>query len=145
MRLNRNFLEKNKFYLILSVLFLISLISSSILAFFPIDSVCSSTSGCAVVYKSGYSSLLFGIDNSRLGFIAFLVVLVITISHIFYPKKEKDFIIKIAIIFSSIIAIYFIYLQTFVIGAFCKYCMVVDISSILSLIVLFFTNKKNIK
>jgi len=133
MKLKKDFLGKQTKYKILAILFLISLISSSVLAFFPIDSICSPTSGCAVVYKSGYSSLLFGIDNSRLGFIAFLALLTITLSQIINPKKEKEFAITLGITASGLIALYFIYLQAFIIGAFCKYCMVVDIGCIISL------------
>ena len=48
------------------------------------------------------------------------------------PKENKQLLIDSAVILGFIIAIYFIYLQTFVIKAFCKYCLAIDFSMILA-------------
>jgi hypothetical protein len=49
---------------------------------------------------------------------------------------------KIGVILSSLIAIYFLYLQIFVIHALCKYCMVVDVGSLIGLFIAVFWRTK---
>lgn len=131
-----------KLNIILIILFSICLISSGILAFFPIDETCGPDSGCSIVYASGYGTFL-GVDNSQIGFFLFAFLLIITISNLISPKKEKEDIISLAVVVASLVAIYFLFLQIFIIKAFCKYCMVVDISTLLSLATLtYFKYKK---
>jgi len=133
-------MKKNKHKIkhgILAIIFIISIIFSGILAFFPIGKICDAASGCAVVYKSEYSYFL-GINNARLGFVAFLALLGITVSHLVWPKKEKELLIIAGTALASLLALFFIYLQVFSIKAFCKYCMIVDIASLIALGVLIF-------
>ncbi len=132
-------ITKNK---ILLILFTIGLIASFVLAMVPPEKACGSeTSGCSIVSQSKYAQTI-GINNSYLGLIAFLVLILLTISQITTPKKYKERSLKIFITLIAIGAIYFIFLQTFVIKAFCKYCMIVDIGAILSFLIIMIKWKK---
>ena len=129
---------KNK---ILLAIFAICLISSIVLATIPAEEACGTDNeginGCQIVEESSYAQTI-GISNSYFGIISFLVLIILTVSQIKKPTKHKKRFIMIGIALSSIMAIYFLFLQFFVIKAFCKYCLIVDIGSIFSLIALFY-------
>ena len=131
-------------YKILLILFIISLISSAILSFGPTSGICEPGEGCEIVHNSKYNST-FGIQNSHFGVAIFLFMTLFTYSHIKKPMKYKKNIINLGIIFGSITAVYFIYLQQFVIGAYCKYCMVIDVSMLIALAIIIFTKRKRWK
>ena len=129
--------KKNLKYKILIFLFAIAVIFSALLSFVPISTLCDSeigvTSNCSRVLSSQYSKT-FGILNSYLGLGIFLVLLILTISQMKNQTKRKESILTFGIFATSLFALYLIYIQLFVIDQICKYCMVVDISSVLSLI-----------
>ncbi len=120
-------------YKIFWVIFSLSLVVSAILATQATPPIC--TSGCDTVTTSKYG-YIFGIKNSVYGVFIFLFLSVITLLHIIKPTKEKKMIINLGVIFGSLVALYFVYLQHFVLKSYCKYCLVVDFSLIISLIVL---------
>ncbi len=131
-------------YEILLILFIISLISSAILSFNPTSEICEPGSGCEVIHASKYD-FTFGIQNSHYGVIIFIFMIFLTYSQIKKPKKNKRLLIHIGIILGAIIAVYFIYLQQFVIKSYCKYCMVIDISMLIALVIIIFTKRKRWK
>ena len=123
--------------LIFSVLFIIS----AILSFLPAEKICGGTqTGCYEVQTSEYEEI-FGIKSSVLGLICFSIILSFIISEIKTPKKYKRRLIFLGIILFSIFAIYFIYLQLFVIKEFCQYCLVVDIGVLISLFIIWRKNE----
>lgn len=122
---------KNK---ILLVLFIISLIGSVILAINSGAGVCKPGEGCAILENSEYNSV-FGIKNSYYGIVIFAFLILLTLSHIRRPRASKRLIIHAGIIMGTIVSLYFIYLQQFVLKAYCNYCMVVDVSIILAFVV----------
>lgn len=127
-----------------SILFLImlALIASIILTFIPIEEACGlETSGCYEVQTSEYEETL-GFKNAHLGLVAFSVLFIITFLHDKKPTKKRKQFIKTGLILGSIFALYFLYLQFFVINAVCKYCMVTDIGILASLAVFFFVKDK---
>jgi len=128
-------------YKIILFLVLIAIIFSSILAFSEIPLICGTNDGCTAVQSSSYSTFL-GIKNSLIGVFAFIIIGAIIYSHIKNPKKIKKTIINLGIIIGGIIAIYFIYLQLFVIKEICKYCLVVDIATITGAFTLIFWREK---
>ena len=127
---------------ILLAIFAICLVFSTILAFTPTEKICSEkTSSCSIVQNSDYKKTL-GINNSYFGIIVFTALILLTVSNKIKPTKNKNKTITILVAASSIAAIYFIFLQAFIIKAFCKYCMVVDTGTILALaIILTIKNK----
>ena len=123
-------------YKLLLTLFAISLAFSILLAFTPTDKLCGpETSSCSIVQNSEYKEIL-GINNAILGITAFTILIAITILHIKNPRKETKTFLALGVLFSTIGALYFIYLQLFVIKALCPYCMAIDISTLLALIIL---------
>ncbi len=128
-------------YKILLTIFIICLASSIILAFIPAEKACgvnhNEKNGCYIVAESSYAKTI-GINNSYFGVIGFLALIILTISQIKNPTKSKKRFIMFGIILCSIVALYFLFLQFFIIKEFCPYCLVVDIGSILSLIALFY-------
>ncbi len=127
---NTNF---DMWYKILLFVLVVCLIVSTILSFVPVSKICGeTTSSCSVVQHSKYENL-FGINNSYLGIIAFFLLILILISQIIKPKKHKEILLFVGIVFAAIIAVYFIFLQLFVIKAICPYCMVIDVSSFVAL------------
>ncbi len=132
-------------YKILLVLFIIALISSILLAFNGNGNVCEAEENvegsCITVQSSDYSSF-FGIPNHYYGIVMFTFLILITLSYIKKERKYKKYIINLGVVVGAIIAIYFLYLQQFVLNVYCKYCLVVDISMILALILVVFRRRQ---
>jgi uncharacterized membrane protein len=124
-------------YKILFWLFIISLASSAIISFAPVGTFCEIGGGCDLVNGSKYGEF-FGIKNSHYGIIIFLILSYITFMHLKKPNEERKRVIFWAVIIGSIIVLYFLYLQQFVINAWCKYCLIVDISMIIAILILLF-------
>ncbi|HLA22984.1 MAG TPA: vitamin K epoxide reductase family protein [Candidatus Nanoarchaeia archaeon] len=132
-------------YKVLLILFIISLGSSLILVFNdlkPLPLICDVTEGCYIVKNSTYNSLLFGIPNEYLGLIFFSVMTLTALSHMYKPRKIKENAITGGVLISFLFALYSLYLQEFIIGAYCRYCTLMDISIVLSLLVLILFWKK---
>ena len=119
-------------YPILLFLFALSLVASAILSFTPIPEFCDPGKGCDIVQNSSYAKT-FGIENSVFGIGIFSFLILITFLQILKPNKYKKQIIFTAVVIGSITSIYFIYIQHFVLNAYCKYFLVVDFSLLIAL------------
>ncbi|MEK6898393.1 MAG: vitamin K epoxide reductase family protein [Nanoarchaeota archaeon] len=119
-------------YQILLGLFLISLLSSVMLSFQQTSELCVPGQGCEIVHASKYN-YTFGIQNSYLGVAIFSFLSIITFLQIIKPAKNRKNLIRLSVILSSIIVIYFLYLQQFVLKAYCKYCLIIDFSMLMAL------------
>lgn len=129
-------------YIILLIIFIISLIASAILSFIPPEKACGGDeTSCHIVNESLYAKTI-GVKNCYFGLIAFSVLIILTIFHILKPKKYKKQLILIGLIIGSVFAAYFIYLQSIVIKAYCPYCMVVDVGTLLGLAIALFWKEK---
>jgi uncharacterized membrane protein len=121
---------------ILLTIFTTCLAISILLSFAPTESICGvETSSCSVVQNSKYKEIL-GISNSYFGILIFTALILLTISNSKNPTKNKKTAIIILVALSTIAVIFLLYLQAFVIKAFCPYCMVVDILTIIALIII---------
>ena len=126
----------------LLIIFIICFIASAILSFIPAEKACGGTqSTCYAVQQSGYEETI-GIKNCYFGLITFGILIILTLAHIKKPVKYKKQIITFALIIGSLFAVYFIYLQLFVIQACCKYCMTIDIGTLLALVIILFWREK---
>lgn len=79
--------------------------------------------GCEIVLKSGQSTII-GIPVALLGSVYYLVVLILSIAFL---ESRKMIVLRFASFFTIIGIIasaYFVYLQFFVIGQICQYCMI---------------------
>jgi uncharacterized membrane protein len=85
--------------------------------------LCNISNGCDKVTTSDYSTIL-GLPVALIGLLFYLTVFVLIVA---YFDLKKEFLIK-TIFWLSIIAfcfsIWFVAVMTFVLGAFCQYCLV---------------------
>ena len=124
------------------IILAIIIITSTILSFIPIEKACGiEDNQCLKVQTSEYEKTL-GISNAHIGLAAFAVLSIINFSHIKKPTKKKKQFLTLGLMAGSIVAIYFLYLQFFVLNAICKYCMVTDIGTLLSLGIILFWKEK---
>lgn len=129
-------------YKILLVLFAIAFIASAILSFVPLEQACGGIqTSCYAVQTSQYETTL-GIRNAYLGLAAFLLIGFLTFLQIKHPNKERKDFIKYGIFFASLIAVYLLYVQFFVLNAVCKYCMVIDSATLIGLGIILFWKEK---
>lgn len=79
--------------------------------------------GCEIVLRSG-QSVVVGIPVALLGVVYYLIILILSIA---YLESGKTTILRFAsylTIVGIIASVYFVYLQFFVIGQICQYCMI---------------------
>lgn len=121
--------------------------ASIILSFVPLEKACGDSitgqpGSCTIVQTSKYEST-FGIKNAHLGLVAFPILFILAILELKKSKKYQKKILGLGMIIGSAFAIYFLYIQFFILKAICKYCLVVDTAILLSaILVLFFEEKK---
>lgn len=109
--------------------------------------LCDATTGagCTTVQESAYGSFL-GIPNTYFGILGFSVMIALIYLQTRKHSIDRDLFICAGTLVASFMAIYFLYLQYAVIGAWCIYCVVVDIISIIMLVLtLKLYNKKLLK
>jgi len=89
---------------------------------------CFVFTGCDTVAQSPYA-LLFGVPLSALGIFYYLSVILLAI---FYFETKQQGAMKLFSVFSVVgflASVYFVYLQAFVIKAFCFYCLLSAVTS----------------
>ena len=121
-------------YKILLVLFVVSLISSLTLSLVPktANEFCSIEEwGCDTLQDSSYN-YTFGIYNSYFGIPIFSFLSVLTFFQMKKPSRKKRNLINLSVVFGFLVALYFLYLQRYVLLAYCKYCLVVDLSMVIA-------------
>jgi len=119
-------------YKILLVLFGISLVVSIYLSIIPTPIVCNNNAGCDIVQTSSYN-YMFGIKNSYFGVPIFAFLIVLTLLHMKTPTKNTKLLIHLAVILGSLFSLYFLYIQKFILRAYCTYCLIADICVLISL------------
>ncbi|PIO07556.1 hypothetical protein COU59_03305 [Candidatus Pacearchaeota archaeon CG10_big_fil_rev_8_21_14_0_10_34_12] len=127
---------KNPKYIVLLALILISLISSIMLVvydFKPLPQICAPGEGCYAVKNSQYNELFLGIPNEYLGTGFFLALFILILSQMSKPKKRKHLFILLGISLASIFTFYSLYIQVILLNAYCKYCMIMDLSILIAL------------
>lgn len=139
-------MKNKKKYKIIILLMILAFLISIILSFVPIEKACGNNSNkdsgsCTIVQTSKYETT-FGIKNSHLGLVVFPFLALLTFFELKRPRKYQKKIITLGMIAGSLFAIYFLYLQFFVLKAICKYCMIVDFSVLASLILIIIWDEK---
>jgi len=89
----------------------------------------------------GYNNPLETPQN-YLGIVVILFILLLTISQIKTPKKYKAILVGLGMFLGSIISIYSIYLQIFIIKSLCKICLLIEVPIILGFLIIFLKRKK---
>lgn len=131
----------NRKYLLVFFLLLIAMASSGILSFKPLSEICNIEQGCDLVQNSVYAHT-FGIKNSIYGVGIFSILSLLALFQVFKHSSKMEKFLKFSLIIGSAIAVYFLILQIFVLHAYCKYCLVVDLSVILALLVAYSPKRK---
>ncbi len=114
--------------LILITLSLIGLLDSLYLSYaryMHVDLPCSITNGgCSIVAASPYA-VIMGMPLAYLGVLFYIFIISIVFLYIFKPNTFyiKEIILTTSI-FGALDSLYFIYLQAYVIKAFCIYCII---------------------
>lgn len=124
-------------YKILLFFSLTSLIASIILSIpgQASDYCAFKPSDCSFVHFSKYNYTL-GVQNSYYGIIVFTLLSFIIFLQIRNPSNKKRLIIHSSIFLGSLISLYFLYLQYFILRAYCLYCLVIDLSLLFSLLLI---------
>jgi uncharacterized membrane protein len=129
-------------YKILLILFGICFLASLILSFVSIEQACGGTqTGCYAVQTSQYETT-FGIKNAYFGLGAYFIIGLLAALQIKHPNKERKNLIIAGVVFASLIAVYLLYIQFFVLHAVCKYCMAIDSATLVSLGIMIFWKEK---
>ena len=89
---------------------------------------CNIISGCEDVLFSSYSTVA-GVPVALAGMFYYLTIFILTV-HYLNTKKGKTITLTSKLTVLGLLAsIYFVYLQIFVIGSFCQFCMLSAIVS----------------
>jgi uncharacterized membrane protein len=129
-------------YITILIVFILVTIASGILSFVSIEQACGGIeTNCYAVQTSQYETT-FGIKNAHAGLVIFSIMIMLTLFYIKKPSKNKKNIINLGIIAGSLFALYFLYIQFFVIDAICKYCMIIDIGMLINLGIIIFWGEK---
>lgn len=131
---------KLRYHIVLAIL-ITSLIVSLIISLTPTPAICNPNEGCDTILSSSYAKTL-GVNNSTIGIGIFALMSAITFSQIIRPGKNKKLLIHVGILLGALVSLYFIYIQAFVLHAWCKYCMVIDIGLILAFAIISVPQKK---
>lgn len=85
------------------------------------DAVCGSFAGCSEVLGSTYAAIK-GVPTAALGAVAYFTVFSVAILAAFGYTQVRGFLL--AVVAAMLIAsLYFLYLQAFVLHAFCPFCL----------------------
>lgn len=99
---------------------------------------CSLVTGCETVLSSQYAEM-FGIPTAAFGAIAYFVVFSLAILTL-YGNRAMWNLLGAFVSVMAVFTLYLIYLQAFVIEAFCQFCLI-SAATTLSLLVLFLFSK----
>ena len=122
---------------------LVATAMSLVLSFMPLEQACGENGSCTIVQTSKYETT-FGIKTAHIGLIAFPILALIAIFELKKKRKYQRKLLNLGIVVGSAFALYFLYLQFFILKAICKYCLVADIATLISLGIILFWEEKNI-
>jgi len=85
------------------------------------DAVCGSAIGCSTVLGSAYATIA-GVPTAALGMVAYFTVFSLAILAAFgYARMRSVLVVVVALMFAA--SLYFLYLQAFILHAFCPFCL----------------------
>ncbi len=86
------------------------------------DAVCGSLVGCSTVLGSAYATTA-GVPTAAYGAVAYFAVFSAAILAAFGHPRVKGFLIGVVGLM-FVASLYFLYLQAFVLHAFCQFCLI---------------------
>ncbi len=81
------------------------------------------TSGCEIVLTSSYATL-FSVPLSFFGLLYYTVLVGLLFWYVQYRNKKTLRLVFLVISVGLLFSAYLIYLQQFIIGAYCTYCLI---------------------
>ncbi|MEO8439210.1 MAG: vitamin K epoxide reductase family protein [Spartobacteria bacterium] len=84
------------------------------------DAVCGSALGCSIVLGSAYATTA-GIPTAAFGVLAYFTVFSLAVLSAFGYRMRTFLIVLAVVMFAA--SLYFLYLQAFVLHAFCPFCL----------------------
>lgn len=105
----------------------------------PASNMCSAH--CDVVLGSSYSKL-FGIPQALIGVFSFTVLALLVWYCLVFETGLSKKLVLIALVLGSLYALRMLYIQAFILNAFCPYCVVIDTSMIVAGLAVLFMHKR---
>ncbi len=99
---------------------------------------CSIIEGCEQVLKSSYAEI-FGIPTAAFGAVAYFAVFSLAVLTIYGNRRMWD-IFGVLVVVMAFFTAWLIYLQAFVIGAFCQFCLLSAVTTF-TLLIIFLISK----
>lgn len=103
---------------------------------------CSFITGCEQVLKSSYAEI-FGIPTAAFGAFAYFLVFGLAVLT-FYGNRRMWNALGILVVLMAIFTAWLIYLQAFVIGAFCQFCLI-SAATTFTLLIIYLVSKFLVK
>lgn len=126
----------NKFDIIIGLLIIAEIALCVYIGFSNADNYfCSAGSECDTVQNSIYGSI-FGLKLAWFGAMCFGILFLFFL--IARANKNRYWMFFLASIIGAVLAVYFIYLQVFVLGKLCRDCLLIDGIMILMFVIVVF-------
>ena len=112
------------FYWILAIIALLGLADATFLTVAHLsgdDAVCGSSTGCSTALGSPYAAIK-GIPTAAFGAVAYFTVFSLAVLAAFGYTWARGFIV-VLVATMLLASLYFLYLQAFVLHAFCPFCL----------------------
>lgn len=129
---------RNGFLMTYAVLVLIGLTDAAYLSalhFYQADPGCSLITGCDAVLSSEYS-VIMGIPLAYGGFAYYLTLLSGVLVYYQYEIKKALQVTFVVNLLGFFFSLWLVYIQAFVLGAFCQYCLISAVTTTLALVTL---------
>ncbi|HEX6124213.1 MAG TPA: vitamin K epoxide reductase family protein [Pyrinomonadaceae bacterium] len=84
---------------------------------------CSLISGCETVLTSSYAEVMEGVPLAAMGAVAYFIAFSLAILAA-YGNRVLWTVFGIQVVLMSLFTVWLLYLQAYVIGAFCQFCLV---------------------
>ena len=123
-------MNRKSFQTYLAALIILNIILSGYITLgsYTNNELCIAGGNCHLVQNSAYSEVL-GIKVSLLGTLAFTALLILYLASIKNRKIYPHYLTLVTL--GAIVALYFIFIQAFILKQFCSSCLVVDSLTIL--------------
>lgn len=136
---------RNVYWLILTISVINMILSGIILQEHKGSSnICPASGGvfkCETVLSSSYASF-FGIPVALIGLVSFALVALIAWYGLVIGSAWAEEVLVILLLIGSLGALRFLFIQAFVLGAFCPYCVTIDTLIILGTILFIHRKRK---
>lgn len=96
---------------------------------------CSIISGCEQVLTSSYAEM-FGVPTAMFGAMAYFAAFSLALLA-YYRYRGAWNLFGFLTVFMSLFTLWLVYLQAFVIGAFCQFCLLSALTTLILLIIFF--------